>query len=159
MDLNPFLDALQHSAIAQAVSKSNHLVGAGLQILHIFGFVLLLASLVLLCLRLLGAVLVDVPLERIARDAARLSWLGLGLCVVSGTLIFIATPRLYVGNWAFQLKIVLFLLAALYQLAWFGRIASVRARVRRPLVVRLSVVLTLVLWFGVGFAGRLIGFV
>jgi hypothetical protein len=157
MNLNPILDALQHSAIAQSVSKSNHLVGAGLQIVHIFGFILILSSLLLLSLRLLGGILTEEPVERLARDAARLSWLGLALSLVSGTLIFIATPRLYVGNWAFQFKLLLFLFAALYQLTWFRRLAT--GRVQRPVVVRASVATALLLWFGVGFAGRMIGFV
>ncbi|MEJ1962337.1 MAG: hypothetical protein WDO56_12650 [Gammaproteobacteria bacterium] len=32
------LKALQNSAVAHAVSKSNHMVGAGLQIVHVLGF-------------------------------------------------------------------------------------------------------------------------
>jgi hypothetical protein len=79
------------------------------------------------------------------------------MALVSGTLIFAASPRLYVGNWAFQLKLAVFLVAVLYQLTWFRRVASGYSR--RPLVVRFSVAATLVLWFGVGFAGRMIGFI
>jgi hypothetical protein len=157
MDFNTILDALQHSAIAQMVSKSNHLVGAGLQILHIFGFVLLLTSLLLVGLRLLGKVLVAEPVEKVAREAWKLSWLGLGLALSSGVLIFIATPRLYVGNWAFQLKLGLFVAAALFQIFWFRHEASGQAR--RRAITRVSVATTLLLWFGVGFAGRMIGFI
>jgi hypothetical protein len=157
MDLNPFLDFLQHSAVSQFISKGNHLIGAGLQIVHILGFVLLLTSFLLISLRLLGWALVEAPVERIARDAWRLSWLGLALALVSGVLIFAATPRLYVGNWAFQLKLAVFVVAVLYQLAWFRRVAT--NRLQRPLVIRFSVAATLVLWFGVGFAGRMIGFI
>jgi uncharacterized membrane protein len=157
MDFDVILDAVQGSALAEAVSKSNHLVGAGLQIVHILGFVLLLASLLLVSLRLLGRVLVDEPVERIAGDARRLSWLGLSLALASGILIFIATPRLYVGNAAFQLKLGLFVAASLFQITWFRRLAAGPAR--RRLVVRWSVAVTLVLWFGVGFAGRMIGFI
>jgi len=156
-DLNPFLDVLQHSAVSEFISKGNHLIGAGLQVLHILGFVLLLAAFVLISLRLLGWALVEASVERIARDAWRLSWLGLALALVSGILIFAATPRLYVGNWAFQLKLAVFAVAVLYQFTWFRRVATRHSR--RPLIVRFSVAATLLLWFGVGFAGRMIGFI
>jgi hypothetical protein len=156
-DFNLILDAIQNSGLAESVSKSNHLVGALLQVVHILGFVLLLASLVLVSLRLLGAILVEQPVARIAREAWRLSWLGFALALVSGILMFIATPRLYVGNWAFQLKLLLFVVAALYQITWFRRLAGGPGR--SLVVVRLSVAATLILWFGVGFAGRMIGFV
>ncbi len=48
------LTAIQNSAVAHAVSKTNHMVGAGLQIVHVLGFILLLSSIVLISLRLLG---------------------------------------------------------------------------------------------------------
>lgn len=157
MNFESFLDLVQGSAVAHAISKSNHMVGAVLQIVHILGFVLLLASLVLVSLRLLGKALPEEPLERIAHEARRFSWLGLGLAVSSGLLMLIATPRLYVGNWAFQLKVVLFIAASLVQIAWFRRIVAAPAP--RRLNLRLSVATTLILWFSVGLAGRLIGFV
>jgi hypothetical protein len=157
VQIEGLISALEGSAIAHAVSKSDHMVGAGLQILHIGGFVLLLSSLVLVSLRLLGKVLVEVPVERVAREARRLSWLGLALALSSGVLIFIATPRLYVGNLAFQAKLSLFVVASIFQLAWFRRVATGEAH--HPAVVRFSVAATLVLWFGVGFAGRVIGFI
>lgn len=157
MDLQQALSALEGSAIARAVSKSDHMVGASLQIVHIIGFVLLLSSLVLVSLRLLGKALTEVPVERVAREAHRLSWIGLALALVSGVLIFIATPRLYAGNLAFQTKISLFIVASIFQLAWFRRVAT--SGPRHPAVVRFSVAATLVLWFGVGLAGRVIGFI
>jgi hypothetical protein len=53
---------------------------------------------------------------------------------------------------------MLLLLAALIvQFALFSRIAARESA--RPTPARLSVVLSLVFWFGVGIAGRAIGFV
>ncbi len=68
--------------------------------------------------------------------------LGLRLALVSGVLIFAATPRLYVGNWPFQLKLAVFAVAVLYQLARFRRVAT--SCLRRPFTVRFSVAATLV---------------
>ncbi|MBI4986074.1 MAG: hypothetical protein HZC24_12240 [Rhodocyclales bacterium] len=48
------LNTLQNSFIGQSVAKSNHLVGATFQVFHVLGFIVLLASVVLVNLRLLG---------------------------------------------------------------------------------------------------------
>ncbi len=40
--------------------------------------------------------------------------------------MFVSTPRLYYFNWAFELKMVLFLVAVFVQLTLFRRVAGVR---------------------------------
>lgn len=157
MDGNAVLDALQGSALAHAISQSDHLVGAGLQILHILGFLLLLTALLLVTLRAWNKVLPDVPLLRVRREARRLAIVGFLLAALSGTLVFIATPRLYVGNRAFLLKMAL--LAAALLLHWM----LVRPLLDREETLRLPgqtiIALSLLLWFGVSIAGRVIGFI
>lgn len=157
MNVNTLLDALQNSALAQLVSKSDHLVGAGLQILHILGFILLLGSLVLVSLRLLGWILPEEPLSKLSRESARLFTIGLTLAVVSGLLIFIATPKLYVVNWAFGLKAAMFAAALLIHFLLLRRV--VRADHPPRWLTRTAVGLSLTLWFGVSLAGRMIGFI
>jgi hypothetical protein len=150
------LSALQHSGLARAISKANHLVIAGLQIVHVFGFLLLLSALVLMSLRLLGLALGRQSLSQVLRDPSRLFWLGLALAVVSGSLIFLTGPQHYFYNGAFELKMLLLLAAVLLQLTLFHAVA--RGSESHPLFTRLSVLLSLLLWFGVGAAGRAIGF-
>ena len=80
------------------------------------GFIVLLAALVLISLRLLGLALQAVSRSRdVVEDATRLMWLGLALTVASGTLMFIATPKLYFYKPAFELKMLLFVVAVLVQ--------------------------------------------
>src|SRR5215831_9358164 len=104
MATSEVLVAIQNSAVAHAISKSNHMIGAGLQIVHVLGFILLLSSIVLVSLRLLGLVFVLQPVASIGRDAARIIWLGLALTAISGTLMFVSSPQLYYYNPAFELK-------------------------------------------------------
>jgi small-conductance mechanosensitive channel len=151
------LTALQNSAVAHAVSKSNHMVGAGLQIVHVLGFILLLASLVLVSLRLLGLAFADQPISKIGRDATRLIWLGLALAVISGTLMFVSSPRMYYYNPAFELKMLLLIVAVLVQVLLLRRVTAIDSPT--PALARTSVALSLVFWFGVGLAGRIIGFI
>lgn len=148
---------LQDSALAHAISKTDHMVGAGLQIVHVMGLVALLASLVLISLHLLGLAFKHQPITDIAREATRLVWLGLALTALSGTLMFIATPKLYFYNPAFRLKMGLFLVAVVAQLALFRKTAA--QTTPSPVLARVSVGLSLTAWFSVAMAGRMIGFI
>lgn len=158
MSVAEFLDALGRSGPAQAIAKSDHLVGAALQVGHVLGFVLLLAALLLVSLRQLGWVLPQAPLPSVLNGPLRLLWGGLALAALTGVLMFIASPALYFYKPVFLVKLGLLALAVLLQWA-LGRAVlqagSVPVARRRKALVLLS----LLLWFGVGAAGRIIGFV
>ena len=81
---------------------------------------------------------------------------GLEMGVISGVLMFISSPRLYYYNKAFELKMLLLALAVLVQITLQRTL--VRAE-PAPGLARGSVVLALLCWFGVGLAGRIIGFI
>ena len=156
MSTEELLTWIQDSPVAHAVSKSNHLVAASLQVIHVLGFITLLAALVLVGLRLLGFVLKSQALPDVAKDADRLLYLGLGMTTVSGVLMFVATPKLYFHKPAFELKMLLFLAAVIIQF-WVLRRLVARAA-ENAVAVRLTVAVSLLAWFGIGFAGRMIGF-
>jgi hypothetical protein len=151
------LSWVQDSALAHAISKTDHLVGAGLQIIHVMGLVALLASLVLIGLHLAGLAFKHQPLTDIAREATKLVWVGLTLTALSGTLMFIATPKLYFYNPAFRLKMLLFFIAVIVQLALFRKTAAQTSPT--PTFARASVGISLAAWFSVAMAGRMIGFI
>lgn len=157
MRIDEILFAIQNSALAHLVSKSNHLVGAALQIVHVFGFILLLAAIVFISLRVLNLALGSYSLQELTRNANRLIWVGLTLAVTSGVLMFIATPQLYVSKWAFNLKIVLFIVAVSLQVTLFRKAAN--AELPNPTFAKASVIVSLIVWFSVSFAGRIIGFI
>jgi hypothetical protein len=156
MSTAELLTLIQNSAIAQAVSKSNHLVGAALQVVHVLGFIMLLAALVLMSLRLTGLSLANYPVQDLIRDARKLARIGLTLAISSGVLMFIATPKLYFYKPMFQLKMLLFVAALVLQftvLRWLLTRDSTST-----FVARTTVAISLFAWFGIGFAGRMIGF-
>jgi uncharacterized protein DUF6644 len=150
------LTAIQTSPIAHAVSKSNHMVGAILQIVHVIGIILLLSSLVLLSLRLAGLTFAQQSVRDVGRDSLRLMRIGIVLALVSGVLMFISAPQLYWKNEAFQIKMILFVLAIIVQAVFVRRVANQDAPSAG--FARLSATLSIVLWFGVGLSGRVIGF-
>ena len=151
------LTAIQNSSVAHAISKSNHMVAASLQIVHVVGFILLLSSIVLISLRLLGLAFRQQPISKVGRDSTRLIWIGLALTVASGTLMFVSSPRLYYYNPAFELKMLLLIAAVLIQVLLLRRVSASDSP--PPALVRTTVALSLASWFGVGLAGRIIGFI
>ncbi|MDB6088488.1 MAG: hypothetical protein JWN85_1272 [Gammaproteobacteria bacterium] len=151
------LNWIQGSWLSHGISRSNHLLIAAFQVLHVMGFVLLLASLVLISLRLLGLILKQQTVPQVAREATPLIWLGLALAVGTGLLMFIGSPRHYFYNPAFALKMLLLLLAVIVQASLFGRVAASEAQ--KPWLARTAVALSLLFWFAVSMAGRAIGFV
>jgi hypothetical protein len=151
------LSAIQNNGLARAITKSNHLVIAGLQIVHVFGFLLLLASLLLMSLRLLGLALRQHSVPQVTRQPATLFAWGLALVIVSGALMFVTGPKHYFYNSAFEVKMLLLLAAALLHVTVFRSVAASESP--NPLLARVAAVLSLILWFGIGIAGRAIGFV
>jgi hypothetical protein len=155
--LDSVLNDIQNSAVAHAISKSNHLVGAALQIVHVLGFIVLLASLVLISLRVLGIAFKRQPIVQVTNDAMRLIWSGLTAALVSGTLMFVANPKQYYFNWAFELKMLLLVIAVIVQVTMFRKIAA--SETPNPMFARIGVALSLVAWFSIGLAGRAVGFI
>lgn len=156
MTILEVLTSIQDSAIAHLISKSDPMVAASLQVVHVLGFVTLLAALILLGLRLLGWILQQHSTLDVVQDASRLLHLGLIMTIGSGVLMFVATPKLYFYKPAFQLKMLLFIAAVLMQFMVLRRLAT------RPddamAVTRTTVAISLCAWFAIGFAGRMIGF-
>jgi len=157
MTLVDLLISVQRTPFAHAIAKANHMLLASLQIVHVFGFILLLAPLVLICLRILGLVLRDQPLLDIVRQARKLSLVGLAMALTSGMFMFLSAPLHYYFNWAFDTKIVLMLGALLLYAGFFAWVAACESR--RPTLAKVTVSLSVLAWIAVSMAGRAIGFV
>jgi hypothetical protein len=151
------LAAIARFPLSHAIAQANHLVTAALQCVHVMGFILLLASLTLMSLRLLGLALTLQAVTRVARETSRMMWLGVVTAILSGILLFLTGPTHYYYNGAFDVKMLLLLAALLVHVTLFQRVAQ-RDEPATALA-RVSAVLSLLLWFGVSWAGRAIGFV
>ena len=149
------LESLQDSALAHLINHSNHLVGAAFQIVHIVGIVLLLTSVLLLALRLLGLGLNQQSLAEVEKLTRPFFWWGLAATVLSGSLFFVSTATIYATKSALHIKLVLLVLAVLLQ---FGVVRRLVAQPGSKALAAGTAVASLTLWFGVGLAGRAIGF-
>jgi len=154
MPLVAFATSLQNTALGQALREAGPATVLLIQIGHVLGLILLLTSLVLVNLRLLGLGLRQQPLHEVVHATRWALRLGLVLTIGSGSLLFLTAPVSYIANPAFAPKIALLLAALALQAAVAFNVVRLT-----PLLARSGAVLSLTLWFGVGLAGRAIGFV
>lgn len=158
MDHTIFL-MLQNSSLGRAVAHANHLVGASLQIVHVTGLILLLASVVLLNLRASGLGLRQQPARTVVRETARLLWIGLALAAGSGALIFVSSAVRYVGNAAFDWKVLFLAIAVALQVAALRGTIDVQAGSPASIGGRVLAGGAALAWLGVAGAGRAIGYI
>jgi hypothetical protein len=131
------------------------------EIVHIFGFTILVGSVVMFDLRVLG-LSKRISVRALARHLLPWSLAALLLIVPTGLMMFSAHADDFLNNRAFQLKMAL-LLAAGMNAAMFhtGPYQTVKAwdtNAPAPLLARASVALSIVLWIGVMSCGRLLAY-
>jgi len=140
------LSAVMRTHLSTAIRESSWAVMA-LEAVHLIGLTLLGGAAVIMAL---GAVrrsgLRGLPVATLVVALRPLLWIGLALMAVSGTLIALAMPFKYYGNAAFRWKMLLLILALATTVGLF--------KTRQ----RAFALTALLLWFAVGFSGRLIGF-
>jgi hypothetical protein len=140
----PLSEAIRHSVWAYPA----------LETLHIAALATLVGSLLVLELRVFGAQ-PTISMTALARLAVRIALTGFALAVMSGSLLFLSAAAEIAANPAFRVKLVLILMAGGNALVFHAR-NSLR---RHDGVARLQAGLSLMLWFGVIAAGRLIAYV
>ena len=146
-----------NTAFALWIGKSVERI-AWLFIFHTLGLTLLLGTLVVANLRLFGLVFRREPVAELARDLDPLTVIGLCLTLTSGALIFTGgAPNYYIVEW-FRTKMILLVLALLFHFSVFRKMIRADEGRFHPILTRLSGAVALLLWFGVGIAGRAIAF-
>jgi hypothetical protein len=156
----PLAEWLQGSALAAFVAGAPW-VWPVCETLHFIGLALVVGAAGLIDLRLLGGVkqLPFAPLHGLARWAAG----GFGLNLITGAVFFAADSARYVDNVAFRMKMLFILLAGVnvivFYLAVFPRVEALPPGGDAPRAARAIAAISLFLWVGVMFWGRLIPFV
>jgi hypothetical protein len=130
---------------------------AVIEMVHLMALALLGGALLVTGLRLFGFFLGGQPPGIITRDLGRVLIGALTAMIVSGILLFADGPLRYYDNGAFRVKLLLLLAAS--ATAWAAHLIAVRAQ-SSPAVsttLKITTLVSLLLWLGVGIAGRVIG--
>jgi hypothetical protein len=131
------------------------------EIAHITGFVMLVGSIVVLDLRLLGLSRA-LPVSVLTRHVVPWSVAAFALIVPTGLLMFSAHASDFVSNRAFQLKLLLIVLAGINAVLFHAGVYRSVARwdhdAAPPMSARLHASASLLLWLGVLSCGRLLAY-
>lgn len=136
-----------------------------LQTVHILAIAMVIASALMIDLRLLGFS-TSQSLQATARHFMPWIWGGIGLLAVSGTTLIVAEPQRSLPNPAFLLKMILLALAIastrFLQVSLAGDAglgpSSGRPAPAASALMRAVAVTTFVLWCAIAFAGRFIAY-
>jgi hypothetical protein len=154
MNLHLIFRWLDHSALANVIRASTWAFAA-LEVIHLFGLTLLLGSISVLALRLLGGGLRDQTISEIALDTR--PWIMTGLCTatLTGIVLAISEANKLYDSPPFFIKMALFALAVTFTFTFHRGLT--KAEPSHGAALRGGII-SLLLWFGVGFAGRAIAF-
>ena len=147
----PFFAWCERTWVCKEITVHESLFPA-LETIHLFGLVLLLGTVLILSLRLLGLLMPHQPVPELARALGRYTALGLGIMLPSGVLMFVATAVRCYGNTSFWVKMCFLATALVFHFTYFQK------ALRSGSSPKFAACGALVLWFGVGAAGRSIGF-
>lgn len=153
----PFFEWCQQTALYNAITNHEAAYPA-LETFHLFGLTLLLGTLVVVCLRLMGFIFKKQPVAELAGELSPYQTTGLILMSITGPLMFVATAIRCYGNTSFWVKMILFVLAVAYHFGYFRKLVRKDDASISPGVGKRAAAIALILWFGVGMAGRSIGF-
>jgi Family of unknown function (DUF6644) len=126
-----------------------------LECIHILGFAVLVGTIAMVDFRILGLGLRRTTAGEINRDLAPLTMTGLVMMLLSGPLLFLSDPDMYYLNHAFQLKMVLLVLAIAFHYTIHRKAVQSGQQSMHKLVAFIS----LGLWTGVIAGGLFIAFV
>jgi hypothetical protein len=161
VDIRALLGWLQGTRLAEHIRESLYIFPT-FEAIHVVGLTLVFGTILILDLRLLGLASTNRPVHRVIADILKWTWAMFAVTAVTGAVMFITNALVYYDNVYFRIKIALLVLAGLNMLAFeltarrtINDWDSARSA---PPAGRVVAVLSLVIWVGVIFAGRMIGF-
>lgn len=132
-----------------------------LESIHVVASTFVVGTILMVDLRLLGLAARHHPISRITKEALPWTRSAFALSVVAGLGMFITQPARYADNRAFQIKLVLLVLAginmAVFHLRTLRGIAQWDREPVVPVAARFAGACSVLLWVGILLAGRWIG--
>jgi uncharacterized membrane protein SirB2 len=148
---------LENTGIGSGIRASNWLFPV-VEAAHIVGLALIGGAVLIVDLRLLGLGLREQPVARVARAAQ--PWMNGSLVVMlcTGVLLFLSEAVKCYNSFAFWVKITSLALAIVFAYTIRRRVATADQTRIAPIWSKLVGATSILLWAGVGWGGRWIGF-
>ena len=147
--------------MSQTIQTVNWIVPA-VQTVHILAIAAVMGSVLMINLRLIGAVGRDQPLPRFSERFLPVIWRALPILLATGIIMIVGEPVRSLENPVFQLKMCLLIAAIVvtlgYQVPLRRNPSFWELTKGRRGVSLLIALLSLALWVGIVFAGRWIAY-
>ncbi len=154
--LLPFFEWCDATALASYIQQSQWLFPF-IEAFHLVAFAALGGAALLVDLRLLGVLLKDQPVAQLAKDARPWFWGALALMFVSGGLLFVSeTTKLYYND-PFWSKMRFLFLGILFTITIRRKVINMDS-IKVGHWAKVVSLVNIVLWSGVAWGGRWIGF-
>src|SRR5262249_2609407 len=140
------------------IIRSSNWLFPAIEAVHIIALCLLFGAILLLNLRLLGIALRSTPVAKLANDLAPWTLCTLIIMLTTGTMLFSSESIKCYQSPPFQVKMVLLFSAIIFHFTIYKRVTRERVIEVGPRPARLAATISLMLWFGIGIAGRAIAF-
>jgi Family of unknown function (DUF6644) len=124
---------------------------------HLLALTLLFGAILMLNLRLCRLVMKDLPVQQVASDLSPWLLWSLVIILVSGFMLFSSEAMKCYASVPFQAKMLFLFTAMIYHFTIYRRVTNTD-REPKPASGATVAVISVVLWLGVGLAGRGIGF-
>jgi hypothetical protein len=152
----PFFQWCDNTVISQAI-RNSRVAFPIIENFHLFALTVLLGTLVVLVLRQFGLVYKAQPISEVASALRPWNRWSMAVMLTSGILLFLSEAVKCYGNTSFRVKMLFLFFALLFQFTVYNRIVKNEGK-SAPVGGRIAAAVAICLWFGVGLAGRAIGF-
>jgi hypothetical protein len=161
MFLIAFLERLAESSWSIGLHESRYAYPL-IESVHVWALFLFVGFAVMFDLRLLGWTMRTLPVAEVYRRLLPWTVAGFIVMVISGALLFSAIPLRSYQNIFFRFKMLLLVLAGLnvwvFNSRVYRRITTWSLDAVPPRAARVAGALSLVLWIGIIFSGRMIAY-
>ena len=152
---------LQNTSIATAIREGDSLF-PWIESIHVLAIVTVVGTISIIDMRLIGLPAHRKSVRKLMQDVLPLTWGAFALAVLTGSLLFSSRATKYITIVWFVSKMVLLLLAGLnmvyFHIITYRNIHLWDELAETPRAAKLAGTLSLLLWIGVVFCGRLVGF-
>jgi hypothetical protein len=161
MSLHSLLEWLYNTGVATSIREGDTLF-PWIECVHVLAITFVVGSIAAVDLRLLGLASRDRRFSLLNAEIVPLTWCAFAVALISGSLLFSAKATQYAANTAFEMKMVLLLLAgvnmAVFQLFTFRGVGAWDTALPTPLRAKLAGGISLCIWIAIVACGRTIGF-
>lgn len=127
------------------------------EIIHLLGLALFVGTLVLTDMGLLGLALRRQPIHQVVAALAPWTWRGFTILLLTGPFMFTAQAAKWHDNPIFWLKMLLLIIATVFQLSVRRKIASTDLPLQ-PATAKLIGAVSLVLWISLALSAKMMEF-